>query len=60
MKMSNMSQEEIMHEEEMNEVEEEGLNASGNNPDERPISETGYVVNPDGSVGHPGEEWDDK
>ena len=30
----------------------------GNEPDPKPLSETGYQVNPDGSVGHPGEEWD--
>ena len=30
----------------------------GNEPDPKPLSETGYQVNPDGSIGHPGEDWD--
>lgn len=30
----------------------------GNEPDAEPLSKTGYKINPDGSIGHPGEEWD--
>ena len=29
-----------------------------NEPEIKPLSETGYQVNPDGSVSHPGEKWD--
>lgn len=30
----------------------------GNEPNPKPLSETGYQINPDGSVGHLGEKWD--
>lgn len=32
--------------------------AEGNDPDSKPLSETGYLINPDGSISKPKEEWD--
>ncbi len=52
--MSNMEEEHVPVETKGETTEE----IKGNEPDPKPLSETGYQVNPDGSVGHPGEEWD--
>lgn len=55
--MSNMAGEEnIVSGDEMQERtnDQEG----GNNPDPKPLSETGYFVNPDGTVSSPNEELD--
>lgn len=35
-----------------------GAQGTGNEPDPLPLSQEGYVVHPDGTVGHPGENWD--
>lgn len=54
--MSNMSgQEEMLPQ---NDVVAQEETEAGNEPDPKPLSETGYQVNPDGSVSAPGTKWD--